>query len=229
MIDEYITNSAVKTPAYEKHANDSDSFQRGIRRANKPSEAFKSYAEMLRSNEGMKDDEDSEEVTAYRGNKKRKQVIIDFSDQEQYPGLPTSKGKKSSPWNQQQQQPQQQQQNTTTSNSGNTTTKQNNDLKTELSAAINAIQAQIDVLRLQADKFKKQQEDWRKAREAEQQQQKDDLLETIRIGQEHSKVLEEELSLKIAGMEERTAQCIAAANYSQKAAQAYTDSKITSA
>ena len=63
MIDEFLIDVGSTTGAYKNHFNDGDSFMRGIRRANRPSAAFQSYAQALRND--MEDEDDKSDDYAY--------------------------------------------------------------------------------------------------------------------------------------------------------------------
>ena len=175
-IDNYLLDRAVKTPAYKNHLNDNDSFKQGIRRTNRPSNAFTSYTAAMRASANPQADSDDEGVgNKYTGNyKKRKQLMINYDEKEEFPALPTT----TKTTKKKQGQQTTKNFNYTTNSNDDITVKQsstarttNNNNASEDTSDRNAIQAQLDWLKLEIMEMKALQDKERK--EAQQEKERE--------------------------------------------------------
>ena len=168
-IDEFVIAKGSALLACKDHVNDGDSFKQGIRRANTPSTAFKNYAEALRNSAFSDDDVQEQEGQAVHnpyGTKKRKQIIINFEDKEDFPALKTKSGNSA---NNGQKKSTATKSNTTQKTSAKKVTvvlpsqqtpnngRVNND--SEYIAEKNAMQAQIDWLKMQITAMQAKQDE----------------------------------------------------------------------
>ena len=130
-------------------------------RENRPSAAFQSYAEALRNRDSDDEDEDDNKnraTTNPYNMKKRKQIVISFDDQEEFPSLPKTKTNKTKP-NKQQSAPTPKSTvitHVTPTNNARQSTSGGD--KTAMKASNDAMQAQIEMLKLQITEMQTKQE-----------------------------------------------------------------------
>ena len=160
IIDSFLIPRAMDTIAYKDHLNDSDSFQQGIRRTNKANRSFTNYAAALREN--MIPDDPKEDKQQKQNNiKKRRQILIEFGDSQEFPELPKTKAttnRRQSKSKEAGETPKDQH----ISSTGSITSTTQCTNTSEFDAFKNSVQAQIDMLKLQLVEMEKQSDAWQK-------------------------------------------------------------------
>ena len=169
IIDGFLIEKGSETEAYRMHKNDGESFERGIRRTNRPNQSMMNYATALRESMPQNNQQPESTQRDKNNNRKRRQVQIDFDDESDFPKLPTAtrsrtarkpqtpKSKNTTPNDKDDQQ-----QNESTSGSTSSSTTQRITNNVDVETLKSAFQAQIDMLKLQMSEMQKRSDDWQR-------------------------------------------------------------------